>query len=248
MRPVLFALLVFVSATAFGQQPRFSVGLKAGAGFSGTFRKEFLENNPPLSVMTDQFRPRFSDAAGLRLNYRLTKRLALTLDADYQRLRDFRIRDWTFLANGAVRFENQTRYDNAFDRLQFPLTLRFDAWRNDLSALYLRGGVILSRLLRGSTDWSFSSNQPVVLLPVRLGYDVPFDIPANRPLRTTWQPVAGVGWQVNRFLALELAGQFGRQLRYDRFDPGYTMVLPPNDRSWASRSLLLSAVVSFGKP
>ena len=241
---LLFAL-VCLSHASVAQRPRFSAGIKAGVGLSGTHRTDFLENNPPLSVMTDRYRPRRAEAVGLRLNYRLTHRLALTLDAEYQRLRDYRQRDWTFLANGGVRFENQTRYENRFSRLQFPLTLRFDAWQRDHRALYVRGGIMFSRLLQGRTDWSFSTSQPVAWFPAEPGYDVPLDIPANRPLRAEWQPVAGVGWQVNRHLALELTAHFGRKLSFDRFNPGSTHVIPPTDHSWANRDGVLSAVFSF---
>ena len=196
--------------------------------------------------MTDRYRPRRTEAMGIRLNYRLTNRLALTLDAEYQRLRDYRQRDRVFLANGGGRFENQIRYENRFQRLQFPLTLRFDAWRRDHRALYLRGGVMFSRLLQGRTDYqAFVFNQPMLMPVVTTGYDVPLDIPANRPLRTAWVPVAGVGWQVSRHLSLELTAHFGSKLSYDWFDPGSTYVIPPNDHSWANRDGVLSAVFSF---
>lgn len=245
--PQFFALLLavfLVNHAAMAQRPRFTVGLKAGVGLSGTNRKEFLENNPPLSVMADQYRPRRTEAVGLRLNYRLIRRLHLTLDAEYQRLRDYRQGDWTFLANGGVRFEYTNRYENRFNRIQMPLTLRVDVLTTEKTALYLRGGVQFARLWGGHTEYVFSSNIPTIYGESR-SYDIPLDIPANRHLRTEWMPVAGVGWQAGRHLALELTAHFGRKLSYDRFDPGSTKVLPPNDRSWANRDGVFSAVFSF---
>jgi len=184
--PQLSALLLvvfLVHHAAVAQRPRFTVGLKAGVGLSGTNRKDFLENTPPLSVMTDQYRPRLTYAGGIRLNYRLLRRLHLTLDMEAQRLRDLRVRDWVFNAigrNGFERFDYTSRYENQFNRVQVPLTLRFDLWAGEKSALYLRGGVQYARLWGGHTDYVFFSNIPTIYGESR-SYAIPLDIPAKAP-------------------------------------------------------------------
>lgn len=244
MRLLLFTTcFALASLVGVGQKSRFSVGLKAGIGISGTTRKEVLENNPPQSVLTDRYSQRLSYAAGLRAGYRLNRRFAIALDIEGQFLRDDRIRQLEFIAKGGERTLNVNLYNNEFYRLQFPVTLRYDVWQGKKSALYWRGGFQYARLLKAHTERgvAFRSSPPFT-------GDVPLDIPANRPIRSSLQPVAGLGWQFNRTLALELTGQFGRKLRYDLFDPGATFVLPPTDFSWAARSVLLNVVVSFGKP
>lgn len=193
-------------------------------------------------MLRDVYGQRLSYAAGLRVEYRLNRRFSIVLDAEGQHLRDFRNRNWEFLANGGKRYLNVYFYQNEFFQLQFPVAVRYDVWQGKKAAFYLRGGFQYVRLLKARTERSsaFQSSLPVA-------NEIPLDIPANRALRSSWQPVAGLGWQLNHTLAIELSGQFGRELRYDLFDPGSTFVLPPNDPSWAARSVLLSVVVSFGK-
>ncbi|GAB2766623.1 hypothetical protein GCM10027275_05670 [Rhabdobacter roseus] len=236
---LVYLLILSVStSTAWAQTSPWTLGLKAGTGWSG--RNVEQQTNQEIR---DRYRSGFSYAGGLRLGYRLAPSLALRVDAEWQSLCDRRVRALNVLGLTDVDrlgpLIYTTTYDNTFQRLQVPLTVEINPFPQR-SPVYVLAGAMPTYFIKAKTHYKLVSSREDD--PLASGsLTIPFSIRENEHLRNDLLFIAGVGTSVGKKIALEAVYQFNNPLRYAEQRVGGAFILLPTYTSRAGQGLLVTA-------
>lgn len=210
MRSILYISFLVVATTlsALAQDRRLHIGIQTGIGQAGSGC--LVRIDPEV---TDQYRRGLALSGALSLRYRIIPQLDFTLAAEVQLMHDGRER--VFVAGRRL----VTDYKNSLTRWQVPIGLQLRPFSQ------LRSFCISAATGPGFLQQGYTEYAPLTYDAERGSLTIPFDIPANRHLRTDWVYIGGLGVAVTKRLSLELLYQYAKPLAYSPFDPGNTFIL-----------------------
>jgi len=219
-----FVVTISIS-NANAQASKWILALKPGLGISGTTEKIDLDR-----LTTDVYSHGFNFSGGVRLGYKFSDYLSLSLDAEWEKMEDKRKRIATLqnvlTDNGTYSFTNIYNYRNKFSRIQAPLSLQIYPFPDKVKA-YVIGGIMPSLIYKGQISFSSKTTKPNATITEGGKIEADFKIPYNKSQDKDLIYLAGLGFTISRRFSAELIYRFNRPIRYMLFDPGYTMVGVP---------------------
>lgn len=239
-RYVFLVFLMLKISSSEAQFSRWTIALKAGAGRSGIYKNEELDENT-----FDEYRRDLSYSGGIRIGYNFSKYFSVSLDPEWEKIEDKRRRSAiqrnVVTDDGTFSFTNIYDYCNKFSRLQAPLSVQIYPFPDKIKA-YFTGGIMPSYIYKGTISFDSKTTKPNAIITEGGKFDADFSIPQNKGQEKDLGYLAGLGFSISKRFSAELIYRFDRPIRYTLFDPGYTMIGVPVYTIRANQGFQLSII------
>lgn len=243
-RYFLLCLLILKLSFAEGQNAKWTLGVKPGIGLSGIRHTDHLDR-----LTSDEYKQGLNFSGGIRVGYRFSNYLSMTLDGEWERIEDRRVRiarnENVVTETGTANFTVIFEYRNRFNRIQTPLSVHFFPFPDKVNG-YLIGGIMPTLILNGEIKGTYKTAVPDAVFLVE-NKKADFNIPYNKDQKKDLIYQAGLGFAFSKRFSAELVYRFNRPIRYMLYNPGYSMIGVPIYKIRANQGLQLSILAKLKK-